>query len=576
MGDFQYFTEFMKKWLTKKGASKTNADVLLKRIEEGVDHMLQNIYQDADLEEKVYCNELDNNNEPILKDEESKELCKILIRIFYWIGGLRQVGKKDEGIWEWIKEVLTDSAEKELQDYLRCIMGKVVIVRMFGNHCRLKKVIPVVKQAINKTVEKKKIKAEHEKCEEMDFKSLKIGGKIFWKEIEDSIMKDEVRGETIKKIIEQGKCEGKNVIKRKQDKNAEEGWKSIAELLRLSSKEELEELITDSETWSKGGLNKILCYMKDKKEIKEVREILVQKHDQLDEQYKKSVKGAKGSEEDRSTVTLSGCETNEEDSSPSSATETFNGGQSTKSPAPADPEKVEQIGEEVLRPSASPKTPEGGSGQSVDTTQEAKPMTPHVDMKGPKVDVNAPKAEDTTPLKSSQTTSSLPGQKGGKGYILFHRFFSSYFLPSFLPYALFVVQYFGLFGRQKRRYKRMAQIPGPPSGAHMDATDLTISYAPYEYILMREGIKPQLTHTTEMQQEEHVNRKTIIDIHLELLNEYQNQNQNEDPELTNRVDFLETIMVEEFMKQESTCNNVQDGPSVITGPSDPDSLGTFS
>ncbi|ANQ09107.1 Pvstp1 [Plasmodium coatneyi] len=139
-----------------------------------------------------------------------------------------------------------------------------------------------------------------------------------------------------------------------------------------------------------------------------------------------------------------------------------------------------------------------------------------------------------------------------------------------------LTKYFGLFGRQKRRYKRMTQIPRPPLEEHRDGTDVTISYEPYEYILMREGKGHHLTHTTEIQQKEHVNRKTIIDIHLESVSECQNQ--NHESELMNKVDFLQIIVEElmrfKFMKEQSSGNNISDDSLRINVLSNTDSVGT--
>ncbi|ANQ06889.1 SICA-like antigen, partial [Plasmodium coatneyi] len=654
MGDFQYFTEFMKKWLTEKGASKTNANVLLERIKEGMGDILENIYEDAE-EEKQYCSIRDTKGKEILKDEISKALCKILIRIFYWMDGLRQKGNKKEEIWEWERRVLTDSAEKELQDYLRCIVGKIVIVRMFGKHCRLNEVTPIVKKAIEGNIGKKGVEKEHKKCEEMDFESLKIGGKIFWEEIEKSIERNNEGGETIRKIKKQGQCGGNDVTKRTEDNNTDDEWRSTIELLGLNNKDHLQGLIADSDTWSKGGLNKILCYMKDKGDIEEVKKILVLKHHELGEIYKESVKEAKDSQEDRcgNDPTISG--TNEEDSSPPSTIQTFNGGQSSKSSTPgsdqADHQKPTSSGpgststkdtspaqatlaevtdkgdkkNEPVKDGQGVQHPNhvvGSSGASGDDKSEAaggaeaagpagpvEPQAQPIEPRTGTVDASSSSTHQPSgaagtgvlgdlvpgagvPVAVSPATIAGGGGPGGPqgqsgstgnqntgsprpappqeaaGRSKAQKVVNvkeegmdnpSDFLAPYLPtipvligtvaIAFLLLKYFGMFGPQKKRYKRMTQIPGPPLEEHRDGSDVTISYAPYEYILMKEG-KGHPLHSTEMQQEEHVNRKTIIDIHLELLNE--SQNQNEEPELTNRVDFLENIMAEEFIKEEHT------------------------
>ncbi|ANQ05791.1 SICA-like antigen [Plasmodium coatneyi] len=600
MGEFQYFKEFMEEWLRKEGESKRNANVLLKRIKEGMRDILENIYQDAE-EEKQHCNIHGDDGSPKLKDDASKALCKILIRIFYWIGGLRQVGDKGKG-WIWGRTVLTIPAEKKLQDYLRCIVGKIVIVRMFGTHCRLNEVTPIVKQAIGENVEKKGIQDEHEKCENIDFKSLSIGGKIFWEEIEKSIEQDEEKGKTITEIIEQGKCEGKNVTERTEDSNTKGKWKSTAELLGLNDEDELKALIADSDNWSKGGLDRILCYIRDEGGIEKVKEILAQTHAEFGKNYKGSLRGGKDIQEDRCATYLTRGETNEKDSSPPSTsshsparptTPTESGSKGTKAvkeatfteadgstpaalPGAESPDKSVDSSSSISSSSTSRSTQvdgaagsqDGGNAGHVDSTKidsrsnngNTAPTQNNVDniqLKPPSShESQTPQLPPTTPPEEvihSRTSSTVPQTiKPLEEWNIWNvRDVLTPYFP-FIPVAIGTVvmgyllsKYFGYFGKTKQRYKRMTQISGSPLGKNSEGTGLTISYAPYEYRLMKE--KRQPIHSTEMQQEEHANRKTIIDIHLESLNEYQNQ--NEDPELTNNVDFLQ-IIVEELMKFE--------------------------
>ncbi|ANQ10197.1 SICA-like antigen [Plasmodium coatneyi] len=564
MGEFQYFAEFMEEWLTRKGASKTNADVLLERIEESMDHMLQNIYQDADLEEKVYCNELDNNNEPKLKDEASIELCKILIRIFYWIGGLRQRGDKEKRIWEWIKEVLTAPDEKKLQDYLRCIMGKIVIVRIFGKHCRLNEVTPIVKKAIDETKGEKGFQKEHEKCEKIDFQSLSIGGKFFSEEIEKSIMQDKLRrGETIKRIKEQGKCGGKNFYNETENNKIKGKWKSTAELLGLKDEDHLQELIADSNTWSRGGLDKILCYVRDKGGIEKVKGILVQGYNSVDGEYRKSTEKAQRSGEDRCASYHTGRGTNEEDSPLPSVIQRFSSGQSNKSPAT----------------DASPATSNAENESSVQTkptegdpvVEKAKDDVVSDDKKDGDViagvggstltqltgqkDASLPPNPNTAPISSGNSAGSTFSTPEGTGsdpkteitaVLAATPIDTSASSQAPIRTPVQTPQYFGLFGPQKKRYKRMTQIPRPPLEEHNDGTDLTISYAPHGYRMIKTR---HPTHKVEMLSAEPIHRKlnktTIIDIHLESLNECPNQ--NHESELMSKGDFLQ-IIVEEFMK----------------------------
>ncbi|ANQ07759.1 SICA antigen [Plasmodium coatneyi] len=111
----------------------------------------------------------------------------------------------------------------------------------------------------------------------------------------------------------------------------------------------------------------------------------------------------------------------------------------------------------------------------------------------------------------------------------------------------FSFRYFALAGK-RRRYKRAHKIPGPPALgekllAHVDDQ----ADGPYEYTLVKERRQPRSAPTGRTKRPKkrgvdgRVCHRTIIDIHLEVLDECQKEDLH-----STKEDFLK-ILVEEFM-----------------------------
>ncbi|ANQ06483.1 SICA antigen [Plasmodium coatneyi] len=105
-----------------------------------------------------------------------------------------------------------------------------------------------------------------------------------------------------------------------------------------------------------------------------------------------------------------------------------------------------------------------------------------------------------------------------------------------------LTKYFGMLGKGRKRYRRAPQIRGPPLEEqpldYVDQQD-----GPHEYTLVRERKQPRSTPQKRRKQvgKRGVGRRTIIDIHLEVLDECQKG----DTKLV-QEDFFE-ILVQEFM-----------------------------
>ncbi|ANQ08909.1 Uncharacterized protein PCOAH_00036670 [Plasmodium coatneyi] len=148
--------------------------------------MMYNIEKDGQQDQKM-CSTLENK-------EREKELCKLLLRIFFWMDGLRQqvpnVKGGSTGQMIWIRrneETKVKKEEEDLEHYYRCLIGKVTLVKMLGKHCKLKDVSDVVMKDVGNMRTRMNIPGGNKFCKDVDFGSLRIGGTFMWGKIKEWI-----------------------------------------------------------------------------------------------------------------------------------------------------------------------------------------------------------------------------------------------------------------------------------------------------------------------------------------------------------------------------------------------------
>ncbi|ANQ06559.1 SICA antigen [Plasmodium coatneyi] len=129
------------------------------------------------------CSKLGNNM------DFEKELCKILLRIYFWMDGFEQkheAGMKNStGYFQWKeREKKENETEEEwkLQLYYRCLLGRITMMSMLGTHCSMEKVLPIVEGGV---VDWRKSHGRspgsgNELCKGVDLQSLKLGKGLIW------------------------------------------------------------------------------------------------------------------------------------------------------------------------------------------------------------------------------------------------------------------------------------------------------------------------------------------------------------------------------------------------------------
>ncbi|ANQ08384.1 SICA antigen [Plasmodium coatneyi] len=328
-GDFQFITNLLVQWI--KAHSMKDMEKFGDQIWQDLDKLFKDMMEnteDSTETENTFCG-MEDSKGVALGNSTEKELCKILLRIFFWINGLKLKWDNVAG-WQWVeKEWKKESAdEKQLQAYLRCLVGKVTMMRMFGTHCALDKVANLVKEAVDGYVGSFGSGDHYKVCEEVDISSVRMGGRLIWKELGQWIEKykrekndrkglQEVReGNT---ALHRIKNDGENNCPREKGQKKEEDSSKTLESLGINPGDGEPDIRKDTETWEKEAMKEVLEKTKEEKgeeNVELLRKMLEQKYESLDKKYKESVKKAKEEKQVPSTSVGRNEQTTEESPPP--------------------------------------------------------------------------------------------------------------------------------------------------------------------------------------------------------------------------------------------------------------------
>ncbi|ANQ08322.1 SICA antigen [Plasmodium coatneyi] len=283
---YDYFAEFLVEWLTVKGMQSSGQyGKIWIDVERVFKDMLKYITKDSS-EIKLLCSEYgDDTSMSERVKNRGKELCKMLIRIIYWIGGL--IEKWDaEKDFHWGKRDDIKTEEWKVEAYLRCILGKILIAKMFANHCDMEGVAGIVEQAVGETLEWRGIKAEHEECSGIDFGSIRIGHEFLWERMDEWLRESGNEKNDLEKIKKNGEACEEGSSSRRRSKDTGEEQKNTMKLLGKGGPKEWQELMRRRDQFPKGNLQGILEAVSSKGKD-EVKSTVAQKIQELESKEQK-------------------------------------------------------------------------------------------------------------------------------------------------------------------------------------------------------------------------------------------------------------------------------------------------
>ncbi|ANQ08520.1 SICA antigen [Plasmodium coatneyi] len=206
---------------------------------------------------KLLCESVDHrtNTNAVIK----KELCKALLRIIYFINGFKPGNRINQG-WK-VKEAL------DVEKYLRCVVGNVTIMKLFGGHCRMKEVSQYVKGIIDETSGVHNIEGVHENCQSVPLDELILGKRLVSTEMEPWIENIASGINSIKQIRYYNKCVTDTNIIHDSSIPIRGSTANIRKILgRKEKDEQLKELLDDKGDISKDDVKKIVQKVKEIKE----------------------------------------------------------------------------------------------------------------------------------------------------------------------------------------------------------------------------------------------------------------------------------------------------------------------
>ncbi|ANQ10793.1 SICA antigen [Plasmodium coatneyi] len=265
--DFKFITNLLVQWIKAKGIDKLDnfKDEIWKKLDEIFRDMMENIGENTETE-NTFCGMEEDNGIGGLKGSVEKELCKILIQIFFWINGLElKYQRKNNVGWQWKPKEWKkreSEQEKELQAYLRCLVGHVTLMRMLGMHCALDKVAEHVGQAVDSYINFVEEGDQYGKCKNVDVSSVRMGGRLIWEQLEQWINTYSRPYNATKGLQAVSKMNtALHRIKKKGETNCPKGIESKAdtlELLGIHGGDKEPDIRKDTETWKKNALGEIL------------------------------------------------------------------------------------------------------------------------------------------------------------------------------------------------------------------------------------------------------------------------------------------------------------------------------
>ncbi|ANQ07706.1 SICA antigen [Plasmodium coatneyi] len=240
-------------WEEKKQKVWTpNGQLNQGEIEKDVKEMLEELKDYMVMKEQntwipQICGDL-NHSEGKNKTNQIKGICKSLVKVIYWIEGRSNDGKS------WKKE----KGKKEGWDkYTKCVIGHTVILKIIEDKCDIKQVLSILSQAMQGTAQKFPKGKNGMDCDWVQESDIRDGRTLMGVQIDEWFRKATRNRNGVKgldNIKEWMKCgpQGKEQEKREQEQKGSCNRNRIIDLLGAGRSSQLRDLVnTDHDSQGK-------------------------------------------------------------------------------------------------------------------------------------------------------------------------------------------------------------------------------------------------------------------------------------------------------------------------------------
>ncbi|ANQ09496.1 SICA-like antigen [Plasmodium coatneyi] len=233
---FNFLSHLLTKWIMEKGMNNVNQFGI--GIWAGLGQMFENLMNTLPREQpgipKLCAVGEGMNGQKIESwNSREKELCRNMLAVMLYTNGLTQDLKVRKGI----------EGEDTVTTYLRCLVGTIVLVELYGTHCRFGRVLPHVSRVVKQKVKDNNLKMTEEMCYNQNLEEAKVGGQLIGATIKEWInergWKSDTKVRNYKAIETQGKnctqdatSEGAGSKSNGSGVTSETGIKEIREIMK--------------------------------------------------------------------------------------------------------------------------------------------------------------------------------------------------------------------------------------------------------------------------------------------------------------------------------------------------------
>ncbi|ANQ07731.1 SICA-like antigen [Plasmodium coatneyi] len=169
---FYFLSSLLTKWIIEKGMNNVNQFGI--GIWAGLGKMFDNLMgtlgpgEEKEIATSCATGMKENGEKITPWGNTEKELCKAMIKVMLYTNGLTQ------------KLAVRDkvAGEDEVTTYLRCLVGTITLIELYGQHCLFGKVLPHVSRVVKQSVQDNKLSMTENMCYNLNLEEAKVGGKL--------------------------------------------------------------------------------------------------------------------------------------------------------------------------------------------------------------------------------------------------------------------------------------------------------------------------------------------------------------------------------------------------------------
>ncbi|KJP85057.1 hypothetical protein AK88_05312 [Plasmodium fragile] len=213
---------------------------------------------------QVMCNYSDFSAE-YLKGPLNRFLCMEVGKIFYYMEGLNNNGTAQRS---------TDPGERELRNYLRCMIGTWTLMSLHGNKCNIREITTHVSTLMRTLAHTFHAVTNRDTCAWVTFEELKIGMRLTGEAMEQWVTQWKSRRSKITQGIRAGGCDKLGGGRMRIGSGQGDAPSNNIDILKSENLDQLHSLIENKEYLPKARVRDIMVKVGNSKNTQQGKKIL--------------------------------------------------------------------------------------------------------------------------------------------------------------------------------------------------------------------------------------------------------------------------------------------------------------